>query len=139
MAETDHIRNPAEWGVDQLKLASAMLGQAGHSLAGSEESRHVAEPTVRRIGLADLREVLAKGLDAVARAGDLVTALAQHPGERAAQVEIVLHQQDLHRPQGCAQMRPRRPRGSPGGACQPSDMLPPSGFHPPLSRRDALS
>ena len=60
MAQADHIRNPGEWGVDQLKLAGAMLGEAGHSLAGSEDG---ADIRVRRIGLADIRDALAKGLD----------------------------------------------------------------------------
>lgn len=63
MAERDHIRNPAEWGVDQLKLAGAMIGEASHSLAGSEPARDTAPPQVRRIGLADLREALRRGIE----------------------------------------------------------------------------
>jgi uncharacterized membrane protein len=57
MAVRDHIRNPAEWGVDQLRAANQALGQAGHALG-----RHAPAPDVRRIELADLRDVLAKGL-----------------------------------------------------------------------------
>lgn len=60
MAQTEHIRNPGEWGVDQLKLAGTMLGEAGHSLAGSGDGREIA---VRRIGLDDLKEALARGID----------------------------------------------------------------------------
>lgn len=60
MAETDHIRNPGEWGADQLKLAGAILGEAGHALAGSGDTREIV---VRRIGLDDLRDALAKGID----------------------------------------------------------------------------
>ena len=63
MAERDHIRNPAEWGADQLKLAGAMIGEASHSLAGSEPARDTAPPQVRRIGLADLRQVLRQGVE----------------------------------------------------------------------------
>lgn len=60
MAQTDHIRNPGEWGVDQLKLAGAMIGEAGHSLGGSGDTREIA---VRRIGLDDIKDALSKGID----------------------------------------------------------------------------
>jgi uncharacterized membrane protein len=53
-----HIRNPVEWGVDQIKSAGTAIesiGRAGHRL---EEA-----PTVRRITAADLGEALARGLD----------------------------------------------------------------------------
>ena len=63
MARGDHIRNPAEWGADQLKLAGAMIGEASHSLAGSEPARDTVPPQVRRIGLDDLRQVLRQGLE----------------------------------------------------------------------------
>jgi uncharacterized membrane protein len=58
----DHIRNPAEWSVDQLSAANEAVGRAGHSLRRPAESRHAPLPQVRRIDLADLREVLASGL-----------------------------------------------------------------------------
>ena len=52
-----HIRNPVEWGVDQVKSASLALGErAGH--------RHAASvPEIRRISLADIRYALARGVD----------------------------------------------------------------------------
>ena len=62
MADRDHIRNPVEWSVDQLKTASVAVGQAGHAVRGDERARHAPLPAVRRIGLADLREVLAQGV-----------------------------------------------------------------------------
>jgi uncharacterized membrane protein len=62
MTISDHIRNPAEWGVDQLKTANEAVGRAGHSLRRPEETRDAPLPAVRRIELADLREVLARGL-----------------------------------------------------------------------------
>ena len=49
MRSRDHIRNPAEWGVDQFRAANQALGRAGHAL-----SRHAPAPEVRRIELADL-------------------------------------------------------------------------------------
>ena len=58
----DHIRNPAEWGVDQLSAANQAVGRAGHALRRPAESREAPLPAVRRIGLADLQDVLARGL-----------------------------------------------------------------------------
>lgn len=57
----NHIRNPLEWGADQLRSANVYLGQTGHALHGDDDARHV--PAVRRIGLSDLREVLALGME----------------------------------------------------------------------------
>jgi uncharacterized membrane protein len=62
MADRDHIRNPVEWSVDQLKTAGAAVGQAGHHLRAPEQAREAPLPEVRRIGLADLRDALTKGL-----------------------------------------------------------------------------
>lgn len=63
MANRDHIRNPVEWSVDQLRTARQAVGRAGSSLRAPEEARHAPLPEVRRIKLGDLREVLAKGVD----------------------------------------------------------------------------
>jgi hypothetical protein len=62
MTIRDHIRNPIEWGVDQLKSAILAVGRAGHSLRRPVETRYSPLPAVRRIELADLRDVLARGL-----------------------------------------------------------------------------
>jgi uncharacterized membrane protein len=62
MTIRDHIRNPAEWSVDQLKSANLAVERAGHSLRRPADARYAPLPAVRRIGLTDLREVLAKGL-----------------------------------------------------------------------------
>jgi uncharacterized membrane protein len=61
MTTGDHIRNPIEWGVDQLKTAEQALERAGHSLRRPEETRDAPLPAVRQIELADLRDVLEKG------------------------------------------------------------------------------
>ena len=53
-----HIRNPVEWGVDQIRSAGTAIesiGWAGH--------RTGEAPTVRRIAPADLRDALTRGLD----------------------------------------------------------------------------
>lgn len=63
MAIENHIRNPIEWGWEHLKLAKDAAGTVGRSVRGTEETRYTAPPVVRRIEAADLREVLAKGLD----------------------------------------------------------------------------
>ncbi len=61
MAIGDPIRNPIEWGWDQLKLAALAVGSAGRSLRRTEETRDSPLPAVRRIAAADLRDVLARG------------------------------------------------------------------------------
>jgi uncharacterized membrane protein len=63
MATENHIRNPIEWGWDQLKRASHAVGSGAHSIRGSEQVRHDAHLEIRRITAADLREVLKKGLN----------------------------------------------------------------------------
>jgi uncharacterized membrane protein len=62
MTIRDHIRNPAEWSVDQLSAANQAVERAGHSLRRPEATRAAPLPTVRRINVADLREVLARGV-----------------------------------------------------------------------------
>jgi uncharacterized membrane protein len=57
------IRNPIEWSWDQLRLAAGAAGSAGRSLRHVGQTLHSPAPAVRRIAPADLREVLAKGLD----------------------------------------------------------------------------
>jgi uncharacterized membrane protein len=54
----NHIRNPVEWSWDQLKLLTHALGSAARSIRGTAS----AVPAVRRIEIADLRDVLARGL-----------------------------------------------------------------------------
>ena len=56
------IRNPIEWATDQLKLASLVVGSASRAGVGTEalDSR---VPEVRSIRIADLGDVLARGLD----------------------------------------------------------------------------
>src|SRR5437763_10686893 len=59
---TMHIRNPVEWGVDQLRGAGAAIDQLGRAGRRTREARAQALP-VRQIALADLREALARGVD----------------------------------------------------------------------------
>jgi uncharacterized membrane protein len=55
----DHIRNPIEWGGDQIRLAALTVRSLGRSVRGSQ---YVSPPAVRRIKHADLRDVLVRGL-----------------------------------------------------------------------------
>jgi hypothetical protein len=47
MDRPDHIRNPIEWGFDQIRLAALAVGSLGHSLRGSDESQNTPLPTSR--------------------------------------------------------------------------------------------
>jgi len=60
MAIRDHIRNPAEWGVEQLRTANLAVGRAGHAVRSP--ARDAPLPKVRRIEVSDLRDVLARGI-----------------------------------------------------------------------------
>ena len=59
----DHIRNPIEWGWDQLTLAALTVGSLGRSLGGRDESGNVPLPAIRSIKATDLRDALARGVD----------------------------------------------------------------------------
>jgi|SRR5690606_10660729 uncharacterized membrane protein len=60
MATQDHIRNPLEWGWDQLRRTGQVAGSIARAIRGTERG---AIPAVRRITVADLKTVLARGLD----------------------------------------------------------------------------
>jgi uncharacterized membrane protein len=55
------IRNPVEWGADQLRLAGEAMGSAGRAVADAERSH--APIRIARIGTSDLRAALRAGLD----------------------------------------------------------------------------
>ena len=55
------IRNPIEWGYDQIRLTAAAVGSAGRAVRGHTPVE--APPAVRRIAIGDLRDVLARGFD----------------------------------------------------------------------------
>ena len=57
------IRNPVEWGVDQFKHAASAVESAGRVGRRTRENLHSPAPAIRRIGVADLGLVLAKGYD----------------------------------------------------------------------------
>jgi uncharacterized membrane protein len=60
MATSTHIRNPIEWGWDQLKLGTNAVGSAAHALDEALEERE-APPAINKINAADLGQALAKG------------------------------------------------------------------------------
>jgi uncharacterized membrane protein len=60
---TTTIRNPIEWGLDQIRLAGLAVGSAGNAIAETQEGRSAPSLTLRRISAADLRDALARGLD----------------------------------------------------------------------------
>jgi uncharacterized membrane protein len=57
------IRNPIEWATDQIKLAGLVVGSASRAGVGTEENLEPTLPEVRRLAIADLGEVLARGFD----------------------------------------------------------------------------
>jgi uncharacterized membrane protein len=57
------IRNPVEWSVDQFRHAALAFETAGRAGRRTLDTLHSPPPAVRRIAIADLGDVLAKGLD----------------------------------------------------------------------------
>jgi uncharacterized membrane protein len=57
------IRNPIEWGMDQFRLANVAVASTAQSASLSEENTSRPLPAIRRIGVADIRDALAKGLE----------------------------------------------------------------------------
>jgi uncharacterized membrane protein len=57
------IRNPMEWVADESRHAGQAIRSASHSLYPTEEVVRAGLPEVRRITAADIRDVLAKGID----------------------------------------------------------------------------
>jgi uncharacterized membrane protein len=62
MAIKEHIRHPLEWGADQVRTANLAVERASHSLRSPADVAGTALPAVRKIALADLKDVLASGL-----------------------------------------------------------------------------
>jgi hypothetical protein len=56
-----YIRNPVEWALDQLRLAGHTVEETGRFVHGTDETRYSAPPVVRRVGMADLKDSLARG------------------------------------------------------------------------------
>ncbi len=80
MATNTHIRNPIEWGWDNLKLGTHAMGSAAHALDEALEMRETTVPQVRRIGIADLREALTRGFaDFAAFRSDVIFLCLLYP------------------------------------------------------------
>lgn len=75
-----NIRNPVEWGVDQVKLAAEAIEQAGQAVRRARAELHSPAPAVARIRAADLKQVLAAGFaDFAASRTDVVTLCLIYP------------------------------------------------------------
>jgi uncharacterized membrane protein len=57
------IRNPVEWSVAQLRHAAEAVESVGRAGRQTRQDWHSPAPTIRRIRTADLKEILAKGLE----------------------------------------------------------------------------
>ena len=58
-----HIQSPFEWGWNRSKHSVAGVGDARPEEYWPQSRLHEGAPEIRRIGLADLRQALASGLD----------------------------------------------------------------------------
>ncbi|MGH7000255.1 MAG: DUF2189 domain-containing protein [Stellaceae bacterium] len=77
---TETIRNPIEWGIDQLRHAAAGFEAAGRALEHVPATLRSPQPAVRHIGLADLRDALTRGAaDFGACRSDVIFLCAFYP------------------------------------------------------------
>ena len=74
MATDHHIRNPIEWGMDELKAGAHVLEHAAHGLS-HHEGVGIA-PAVAKIETKDLWVAIRKGVD------DLGTSRSDVPGSK---------------------------------------------------------
>jgi uncharacterized membrane protein len=73
-------RSPVEWVWEQLKITVAAVGAAADNESPMDADLGQRVPIVRRIGLADLREALARGFkDFASCRGDVVFLCAIYP------------------------------------------------------------
>jgi uncharacterized membrane protein len=71
------IRNPIEWGYDQMRHAAAAVEITGHAVRGPHD---IAAPTIRRITVADLWDALRQGIaDFGASRSDIVFLCLLYP------------------------------------------------------------
>ncbi|HEX2114935.1 MAG TPA: DUF2189 domain-containing protein [Alphaproteobacteria bacterium] len=78
MALENHVRNPIEWGWDQLRGAGHAVESAGRSVRGRDET--TAVPEIRHISIPDLGEVLRRGLsDFAAYRTDVIFLVLIYP------------------------------------------------------------
>lgn len=56
------VRNPIEWGADQIRFAAHAVEEASHAVYHHEESIDALRPEVHKITAADLRDVISKGV-----------------------------------------------------------------------------
>jgi uncharacterized membrane protein len=74
MNDTNHIRNPIEWSLDQVKAGAHVVGRAG------DAARETTPPTIRRIAVADLGDALARGWkDLGAKRSDIAVLCIVYP------------------------------------------------------------
>jgi uncharacterized membrane protein len=72
--------SPVEWGWDRVRTLGSRIGTARPEEFWPRESLVAGTPTVRRIGLADLREALRRGMaDFSANRGDVIVMCAVYP------------------------------------------------------------
>src|SRR3546814_19198125 len=62
MATMPQIRNPLEWGWDQLKQAQLAVEATGQAIGGADDVAAEMPQMIRRIGMADLRLALQQGM-----------------------------------------------------------------------------
>jgi len=80
MQESAHIRNPLEWGVDQVRAVGAAVGSTAADFQRVETEQYRERPVVAHIGIADLRDALAKGwADFAANRTDLMLLCVFYP------------------------------------------------------------
>jgi uncharacterized membrane protein len=80
MADRDHIRNPVEWAMDEVKAMGHALEEADQHLRHPDEAANARDLRVQKIEVADLGDAIAKGFsDFGAARSDVVFVCIIYP------------------------------------------------------------
>lgn len=94
---TSTIRNPIEWAMSQFRIAGLAMASAGRAVGGAQERGPAAPLSVRRIDIADLKDVLAKGVeDFGAYRTDVVFLCIVYPVLGLLMARVAFSQNMLH-------------------------------------------
>jgi len=74
------IRNPVEWGYEQLRIVAATTGAATRQISETEKAAGQPLPEVRRISIDDLRQAVSEGIaDFAANRTDVLFVCVLYP------------------------------------------------------------
>jgi uncharacterized membrane protein len=88
----DTIRNPVDWGLDQVRLGASAVASIGRALGDADRGLFTVAPRVRRIDLGDVGDALARGVaDFMACRTDVVFLCVVYPAAGLALASLAFN------------------------------------------------